>query len=376
MTKKKKVCHIITCLDKGGAEAVLYRLCTHDSKLEHQIISLRELGYYGPLLKEKGFTVYSLDLAKGKMTLKALWRLWRILRKEKSDLVQTWMPHADLLGGLMARLALTPKVFWGVRQSIIHIEQSKQTTNKILRICKFFSRCLPTKIIFCAQQSKENFLAFGYYAANALVIENGYDLSKYSQNESVKEKNKQDWQTFQNILIGMVGRFDPIKDHYNLLKAFSLVKQKFQNTKLALIGLGLDSNNQELMNWLKELKLEDSVLLLGLRNDIPAIMNTLDIHVLSSISEGFPNVVAEAMACGTPCVVTDVGDAAHIVGETGWVVPPQNAEALAEAIEKAIIAMQDKVAWEARRQAARKRIEENFSIETMVEKYHQAWGVG
>lgn len=118
----------------------------------------------------------------------------------------------------------------------------------------------------------------------------------------------------------------------------------------------------------------EHVRLLDQRSDIPAVMNALDVHVLSSTTEGFPNVVAEAMTCGTPCVTTDVGDAALIVGDTGWVVPSSSSEQLFEAITKALNEKQTNAgAWNARQQAARQRIEDNFSIETMVGKYHRVW---
>jgi glycosyltransferase involved in cell wall biosynthesis len=115
-------------------------------------------------------------------------------------------------------------------------------------------------------------------------------------------------------------------------------------------------------------------MLLGRRTDIPAIMSLLDIHVLSSLGEAFPNVLAEAMACGTPCVTTNVGDAALIVGETGWVVPPQNSAVLASALEQALAAIEQPESWSERCTHAQLRIEENFSIETMVNAYHTAWG--
>ncbi len=113
--------------------------------------------------------------------------------------------------------------------------------------------------------------------------------------------------------------------------------------------------------------------LLGQRNDIPAVMNALDIHVLSSATEGFPNVIAEAMACGTPCVTTNVGDAASIVGDTGWVVPPTNSEALAEAIIAALDERKNQCAWRRRQIAARERIRENFDIQVMVKAYNDLW---
>jgi glycosyltransferase involved in cell wall biosynthesis len=140
------------------------------------------------------------------------------------------------------------------------------------------------------------------------------------------------------------------------------------------VGTGLDSSNAQVLEWIARHDLTDHVQLLGRRNDIPKIMNALDLHVLPSASEAFPNVVAEAMACGTPCVVTDVGDAAYIVGDTGWVVPACDPKELAAAIATAL---QEKFSycadWQQRCQNSRDRIQNNFDIQTMVKNYQQVW---
>jgi glycosyltransferase involved in cell wall biosynthesis len=142
-----------------------------------------------------------------------------------------------------------------------------------------------------------------------------------------------------------------------------------------LAGTGCSDDNAALVAQIKDHGFQGAVRLLGRRGDIPAIMNALDLHVLSSRSEAFPNVVAEAMACGTPCVVTDVGDAALIVGNTGWVVPPRDPERLAEAIVEALRERTDAKQWQSRSRAARQRILNEFSLEDMVERYHRVWGL-
>ena len=159
------------------------------------------------------------------------------------------------------------------------------------------------------------------------------------------------------------------------MQALTILKNKGLVFRVLLIGPDIDVHNTELMSWIRQNHLQDNLLLLSQRTDIPALMNALDVHILSSLSEAFPNVLAEAMACGTLCVTTDVGDARLIVGDTGWVVPPRNAEALADAIEQALLEKQNNLeAWQQRKQASRARIEENFSVEKMVENYHEVWG--
>jgi glycosyltransferase involved in cell wall biosynthesis len=176
-------------------------------------------------------------------------------------------------------------------------------------------------------------------------------------------------------LLGMVGRFDPQKDHENLLRALDQLKQAGTLFRCVLVGRGLDATNDQLTAWLEQYGFQDDVLLLGQRSDVPAVMSALDLHVLSSAyGEAFPNVLAEAMACGTPCVTTDVGDAAAIVGDTGWVAPPADTARLAEAIEAALAVRDDSSVWQARREAARTRVAERFSLEKMVAAYHAVWG--
>ncbi|WP_240474058.1 glycosyltransferase [Salinivibrio socompensis] len=177
------------------------------------------------------------------------------------------------------------------------------------------------------------------------------------------------------FLLGTIGRFNPQKDHVGLLKSLDLVKRRCSEFSAVLIGKDITSNNLFLMDKIKKIEFEDNISLLGQRTDIATIMNSLDVHILSSsFGEGFPNVVAEAMACGTPCITTDVGDAAIIVGDTGWVVPPKDPQALANAILEAMEEKQNNPqAWQARKQACRERIINNFSIEKMVSSYHQVW---
>ena len=172
-------------------------------------------------------------------------------------------------------------------------------------------------------------------------------------------------------LLGMVGRFDPMKDHYNLLKALGELKQSGQDFVAVLVGRGLDTKNKQLLGWLQEMDLMKNVKLLGQRTDIPAVMNALDFHVLSSCTEAFPNVLAEAMACGTPVITTDVGDAALIVGDAGWVVPPRDHLALANALQSAMSLSPE--ACVEKGKVARVRIVEHFSIEKMVSSYHEVW---
>lgn len=370
-----QVTHIITGLNNGGAEAVLYRLCTNDTGATHTVISLMGMGKYGPMLEEAGVTVHCLNMPQGRVTFGGLRKLFSLIKSGKPDLVQTWMYHADLIGGVIARLAGVKKVFWGIHHSSLEVDKSKRSTILVAKLCALLSKLVPTSIVCCADEAMMVHVAVGYDKSKITVIYNGYSLDQFNINAETGSAVKQELNIAHvSIVLGLVGRFDPQKDHANLLGALVLLKEKRKDFVCLLVGTGMNAGNTELYKQIQSFGLSDQVHLLDQRPDIPAVMNALDVHVLSSTTEGFPNVVAEAMACGTPCVTTDVGDAALIVGDTGWVVPPSNSVRLFEAIVKALEEKQSSAeAWSARQQAARQRIEDNFSIETMVYKYHRVW---
>ena len=369
------IVNIITGLNDGGAEAVLYRLCRYDLANRHQVISLTCKGKYGSMLEALGVSVITLDMSPGRPSPIAFIRLVKALRQTNPDVVQTWMYHGDLFGGLAARVAGIQSVVWGVRHSNLEPGKSKKTTIWIAKILAKLSWWLPTKIVVCAQRAMDSHEALGYDRNKMRFIPNGYNLEDFKPGLDLDGKFKASLVSDPYIpLIGMVSRFDPQKDHYNLIKALAILRERSLEFRCVLVGTGLDSSNAQVLEWIARHDLTDHVQLLGRRNDIPKIMNALDLHVLPSASEAFPNVVAEAMACGTPCVVTDVGDAAYIVGDTGWVVPACDPKELAAAIATAL---QEKFSycadWQQRCQNSRDRIQNNFDIQTMVKNYQQVW---
>lgn len=371
-----QIIHIITGLNNGGAEAVLYRLVTNDTKHKHVVVSLMGMGKYGSMLEEKGIEVVCLNMPQGKLTLGGVLTLWKTLRKHKPNVVQTWMYHADFIGGLVAKFAGIKNIFWGIRHTDLVPGESRKATILIARLCAKISAFVPTKIVCCAERAAQVHAELGYKKEKMVVIGNGYELSHFRVDEAKGAETREALGIEADMpLLGKVGRFNAQKDHKNLLQALAILKNKGLVFRALLIGPNMDEHNAELMGWIEQNQLQDNLLLLSQRTDIPALMNAMDVHILSSsFGEAFPNVVAEAMACGTPCVATDVGDAGLIVGDTGWVVPPRNAEALADAIEQALLEMQNNPeAWQQRKLACRQRIEENFSIGTMIEKYHAVW---
>ncbi len=305
----------------------------------------------------------------------ALIKLYKLIRQLKPDVVQTWMYHADLIGGVIARLAGIKNIVWGVHHTTLVKGESKKSTIIIAKLNAFISSFVPRRIIYCAEKSRQVQESIGFNSGIGVVVPNGYRVDEFTPNPIVgmtfrKEINLSE----DTCLIGHVGRYHPFKDYPNFINSVKLLYNMEHCAKVILVGNDLTEDNKELQSLIIDNDCSRYILSLGRRRDIPSVMNGFDLFVLSSSSEAFPNVLNEAMACGTPCVTTDVGDAALIIGGTGWVVPPKDPQALANAM---FAAMEEKKnspqAWQARKQACRQRIVDNFSIEKMVSGYHNVW---
>jgi len=369
-----KVLHVITSLQGNGAEGALYRLCVADVATDHTVFSLMDEGVYGPKLTEAGVKVRCAGMPRGRLTLAGLFRLWRTIREVQPDVIQTWMYHADFLGGLAAWMAGNRRVVWGIRNTELDKEKSGRSTVWVAWLCARLSGFIPARIAVCARAAERVHAELGYSVEKMTVIPNGYDLGRFRPEAEARQRVLAELSLPEDRpLLGMIARFDPFKDHGNLLSALALLVARGIRFHCLLVGEGLEPGNRALDELLSDKGLYDYVSLLGRRDDVPAIMSALDVHVLSSSSEAFPNVVAEAMACGTPCVCTDVGDAANIIGDTGWLAPPSQPEALSTALLAALDELRDSASWGARQQRARARIERYFGMEAMVCAYRQLW---
>lgn len=365
-----KIVHIVTGLGDGGAEHTLFKICKYDIKNKHIVISLKKYGKYFSLLNKLGIEVYCLNA--NFFSVHKFFFLIKLLQSLKPDIVQTWLVHADFIGSIAARLAGIKKILWNVRYSNIEFDKSKLTTILIIKILAKLSYILPEIIIIVSKKAKKIYESKGYDKKKFKFIPNGYDLStlKVSKNRKIYFQKRIKIKK-QTPIIGYVARYDPIKDHLNLLNALSLIRLKDKDFFCILVGSNINKN-KILINEIKKLKLENYISLLGPVNNVSNIMNLLDIHVQSSTSEGFPNVVAEAMAHKTPCIVTNVGDSSYIVGQTGWVVPANNSAKLAKVIEIAFNEVGTKN-WNKKCNSARIRIKQNFSLSKMINSYNKVW---
>ena len=373
------VVHIISGLGQGGAETVLYRLLTAAGRLgTHTVISLGDEGVFGPRLRSAGIEVHVLGMKASPMAAPtALWRLHRLLKQLRPDVVQTWMYHADLLGGMVARLSGIRAVAWGIRNSGADLRHGSRSARAVAWLCARLSRWVPGVIIACADDAARRHRDWGYDGDRMMVIPNGYDMAAWRPDADARAELRKEWGVEPNArLIGSVARWNPLKDHATLLEAFARSLKHHPGLRCVLAGQDMDVANAELKALLQKHGIQQQVMLLGRRDDVPRVLNALDVYVLSSRAEGFPNVVAEAMATGLPCVVTDVGDAARIVGDCGWVVPSRDAMALAGAIEAAVSLPESEDGYrdyDERARCGRERIEQLFSLDAMCRRYQAAW---
>lgn len=369
------VLHVITNLDDGGAQTVLLRLAAADAGDSHAVVSLTDEGLFGARLAAAGVRVGAVGLPRGRVTVAGFTRLVRAVRAARPDVVQTWMYHADLLGGVAARIAGTRAVVWGLRNTDLDPGRVSRRTRLAARACAAVSRVVPRRIVSCSERAARAHAALGYPADRIVVVANGYDLGAFAPDAVARARVRAELGiAADQVLLGMVARWDPHKDHANLIAALALLAAAgAPDWRCALVGRGMDADNPALVALLERHGLGARVLALGPRDDVPAVMNALDLHVLSSAGEAFPNVVAEAMACGTPAVVTDAGDAALIVGETGWVATPGDPRALAAAVRGALGALAEPASRAARAAACRDRIARHFGLERMVAGYRAAW---
>ena len=370
-----KVLHVITGLEADGAETVLYTIASRmdRSRFESQVISLIDPGPMKARLESAGIRVASLGMKRGSANPIHVFRLANWIKNSQTNLVQTWMYHADLLGGIAARLAGKP-VVWGIHHSNLHPTQNKRLTIWTARVCEVLSPWVPKRIVCCSQASRITHIDFGYDGEKMEVIPNGFDLRAFHPDAEARTSLRGELGLTESTpLIGMAGRFHVQKGHRNFVEAAAKLHARMPDAHFVLCGAEVDASNTELTGWIGRAGngLDKVCHLLGRRNDMNRIFAALDIATSTSLSEAFPMAVGEAMACGTPCVVTDVGDSAHIVGNTGRVVPAENPQALADAWE--FLLSGDASSRKQLGQAARNRVQRSFDLDAIVERYQKLY---
>lgn len=358
--KTPSVIHLITGLERGGAERFLYNLVSNglNGQFNNSVISLMSEGYYGNLLKKKNIPVFSLNMKRGKINFLAAKKIRKILLDQKPDIIQGWMYHgnlAALLGYIM--IGRKVKLSWTIRLSLEIYKRMKLTTRLAIKLGCYLSK-IPDLIIYNSYRSLEQHRAIGYNKENDFSIPNGFDIKVWKPNKKVgfNLRNKLGISNTTKV-IGYVGRGDDQKDIPTLFKAFNKVSKKHSNVILLMVGRNLKQYKTNNKN----------IIFLGQRSNIHDLMKMFDLLCLSSKAEGFPNVIGEAMSTGIPCITTDVGDAKDIVGNTGWVSPPNDPTSLAKCLDSAL--KKSKRQLNKHGKISREKIVNNFSIDRVKNQY-------
>lgn len=317
-----KIIHVVIGLGIGGAELMLKRLVeglNGQDGMQHSVISLTDLGPVGKQLVDSGINVTALGMKNALSIPSTFIKLRRELKKQNPDIVQTWMYHADFLGGLAAKSLGIDNVIWGIRTTDVTLGRSKLTV--ILRkLCAWLSYRVPKIIVCAADAGRKVHEQVGYDPSKMRVIPNGFDLDKLKATPEQRQALRDECGfTDEEVVIGSVGRFNLIKNQQAFVEAAALVALEHPNARFLMVGLGNSWENSELVGWIRQHDLEDKFVLLGQRSDVPVCLAAMDVFCLHSKTEGFPNVLGEAMAMGLPCVATNVGDVELLMSDRSYI---------------------------------------------------------
>ncbi|MHC0066587.1 glycosyltransferase [Nostoc sp. UIC 10890] len=370
---KKKIVFLIRDLNYGGAERQLVTLA---KALDKQCFDITVLCFYPSSLlsldkdlKDNGIPVICLD-KKGRWHLFGFfWDLLQHLQRIHPDILHGYIGIPNLLTIFLKPFFPSTRMIWGIRSSNVEPNFYDWLGNLLFQLECLLSR-FADLIIVNSYAGRTYYFAHGFPANKMTVIPNGIDIELFKPDQKDRIKIRSSWGIYQDmILIGLVGRLDIRKDHPTFLKAAALLFEERQDVRFVCVGSGSENYAQELYELANKLGISDQVIWVKARTDMPAIYNALDIVISSSYTEGFPNVIGEAMACGVPCVVTDVGDSAWIVGDTDVVVPPKNPEALKNAMKKLIETIG---IYGCDRTQIRQRIIDHFSVAQLALKTEAA----
>ncbi|MCT7968521.1 glycosyltransferase [Laspinema sp. D1] len=367
-----KIVHVTTDLAAHGAQMVLYRLLSRLNRdcYESVVISLMEGGQLLEEIESLGVSVYTIGIKNGIPTPAQTYLLIKTLSQLEADLIQGWMYHGNLAAQVSNFfVSRNIPVVLNIHNCLYSLEYEKKMTGYVIQLSAFLSRWA-TAIIFVSEISKHQHEQLGYLPPNTIVIPNGIDTCQFVPSQKARSAIRTELGlSNHSLLIGLIARFHPMKDHETFLKAASLLLEQIPGLDIhfVLAGKGVNWENTYLSKSITQLNLTKRTHLLGERNDIPSLNAALDIASLSSYSEAFPNVIAEAMCCGIPCVATDVGDSAYLINQTGYLVPPRNPLALANAWKEVIdLGQEGRIALG---NLARDRIIHKFSLDHFIVQY-------
>nr|WP_256387449.1 glycosyltransferase [Pusillimonas sp. T2] len=371
----RPILFVTTTLGTGGAERMLLKILQRldRERFEPVVVSLLDEGTTGQQISTLGIRVVCLRMDGPSRIAAAPFVLARLIRRYDFALIQGWMYHGNLLAWMGKFLALSDApLSFGIRQSLYGLARERVNTRWVIRANAWLSG-RAQGCVFNSRFSLETHREFGFRGRNMQVIPNGFDLEAFAPRPREGAVLRANLASGSRHVIGMIARFHPVKGHSDFLKAAVMVLKRFPDAKFLLAGTGVTYENTQLVRWIEELGLGQSVSLLGERSDVAELNSAFDISCLPSLAEAFPNVVGEAMACETPCVVTDVGDCAEIVGNAGRVAHPGDPESLAMSMLGLLESTPSERAALGR--AARHRVVDHFDMTFIARRYQEYFSV-
>ena len=364
------VLFITTGLSAGGAEQTLLRLLEglRNGPVRPALASLRSGGSLAATAAGLGLPFIELDMERGSFARAGgMVRLVRFARAVRPDILQGWMYHGNAAASLTALATMRRRVFWSVRQSLGAPETEQASTTRLIHRAKWLRR-RPNRIIYNAKTAATEHEGLGYPQHCRVVIPNGFDTDRFRPDPDARNRIREELGLFPATrLVGMIARYHPVKDHAGFLRAAALLAAREPDVHFLLTGAGVTGDNRELVDLARSLNLEPCCHFLGERNDIPAVTAALDVATLTSLSEGFPNVIGEAMACGVPVVATAAGEAPELLDRIGAVVPCGDPERMAASWQQLLELPEDR-----RRTIGaegRARIMDRYSMTRMVSAF-------
>ncbi|MFO0739082.1 MAG: glycosyltransferase [Labilithrix sp.] len=361
---------VITAMGRGGAEiqakGLAARLVARGHKV--MVVVLLPIEEFEDELNAAGVETRSLGMRRGVPSARAAVEFVQILRRWRPDVVQTWMYAADLLGGFGSLVTGTP-VAWGIRCSRIH--SSRKSTLRLMRLSARVSGRIPRRIFANSEAGRQYHVAHGYSAEKMRVVPNGFDIERYRPDQVSRDAVRTELGIQPgDLVVGIVARFDPLKDHATFFRAAGILVRSLPEARFLVVGRGL-ADNPHVARWVADAGIRERCIFTGQRGDTERLANAMDVATLTSCAEGFPNALGEAMACGVPCVATNAGDSVEIIGDASRIVPVGDAAGLARRWEAVLRSSREE---RSRLGAlARERIVERFSVEAVTSRYEREW---